>query len=91
MSIKSVGRYLYEVPSGSNPGAVHLCDLTANGGAGKCSCVDHGTRRQPALDKGIPALTAPTLCKHLRAAYWHFLREVMPVLAEQESKPKRET
>lgn len=86
-AIKEVGRFMYAVPSASKPGDWHTVDLTANGGAGCCTCRDHQTRRQPALDRGEPILTQPTLCRHLRRAYWHFLREVMPNLAAQEDRP----
>jgi hypothetical protein len=88
-NVRNVGRYVYAVRSASNPGAWHTVDLTANGGAGVCSCVDHGTRRQPAIDRGEPALTAPTTCRHVRAALWQFMREVLPRLAADESNPHR--
>ena len=77
-------RYCYRVESISRPGQTHLVDLTGNKGAGKCTCLDHACRRQPAIDRGEPILTQATLCRHLRAAYWHFLREVMPAMAEAE-------
>jgi hypothetical protein len=88
MTIKATPeRYCYEVPSNTKPGKTYKCDLTANSGAGVCPCRDHQTRRQPALDRGASPLTNATLCRHLKAAYWHFLREVMPNLAEQEDRP----
>jgi hypothetical protein len=89
MSIREIGRYVYAVPSVSKPGEWHTVDLTANGGASVCSCRDHQTRRQPAIDRGEPALTTATTCRHVRAAAWHFTRQLLAALAEQESKPKR--
>lgn len=80
-------RYCYLVPSDSRPGQTYRVDLAANGGAGWCQCMDFSTRRQPALDRGEPILTAPTLCRHLRRAYWHFLREVMPAVAKRDDHP----
>lgn len=79
-------RYCYRVPSHSKQGKFYDVDLTANGGAGWCPCRDHQTRRQPALDRGMPPLTKYTLCRHLTAAYWHLLKGIMPMLAEQESE-----
>lgn len=84
-------RYVYEVSSDTRPGRFYRCDLTANKGGGFCSCRDHQTRRQPAIDRSEPILTSPTLCKHLRRAYWQFLRDVMPTLAEQEDNPRKRT
>lgn len=84
-------RYVYSVQSESNAARWYRVDLTANFGGGQCSCTDWSTRRQPALNAGIPILTKATLCKHAKAAFWHFLREVMPKLAEEETIPKRKT
>lgn len=89
-SVRPTGdRYCYFVRSATNPSYYHVCDLTANNGAGICSCRDHQTRRQPALDRGEKPLTNATLCRHLKQAYWQFLREVMPALAAEDDKPKR--
>ncbi len=82
-------RYVYSVPSDRNPRVCYRVDLTANNGAGFCSCTDFATRRQPAIDAGEPILTNASTCKHLRRALWQFLREVMPRLADEEQKPKR--
>jgi hypothetical protein len=79
--------YCYRVPSNTKPGKFYDVDLTANNGGGFCPCRDHQTRRQPAIDRGTPILTQPTICRHLRSAYWQFLREVMPALAAQEDRP----
>lgn len=61
-------RMVYQAVSESNPSKVYRIDLLANGGAGRCSCTDFGTRRQPALDKGMQWHTRETECKHLREA-----------------------
>lgn len=82
-------RYCYRVPSHSKAGKFYDVDLTASGGAGFCPCVDHSTRRQPAIDRGETPLTPATTCRHVRAAAWHFTRQLLAALAEQESKPKR--
>lgn len=79
-------RYVYEVESNTKPGQFYRCDLAYNGGGGRCSCMDHQTRRQPAIDRGQPILTASTLCRHLKRAYWHFLQEVMPRIAAREDR-----
>jgi len=82
-------RYCYDVPSDRNAKVCYRVDLTANKGAGVCQCTDWVTRRQPALDRGEPPLTQPTMCKHLRRALWFFVRDLMPALAKQEQRPHR--
>ena len=90
MSAKpTLERYVYSVPSDRNPRICYRVDLTANKGAGFCSCTDFSTRRQPELDAGAPMLTKQTTCKHLRRALWQFLREVMPRLAAEEDQPRK--
>ncbi len=82
-------RYVYEVPSRTEPGKFHRCDLTANKGAGHCSCIGFAAHRQPALDRGETPLSNATLCHHLKSAFWHFLREIMPRLAKEEQTERR--
>lgn len=78
---------VYEVESRTEPGHWYRCDLTANGGGGHCSCQDHKCVAQPALDRGEEILRQGTLCEHTKAAYWHFLRNLMPELAHHENTP----
>lgn len=84
-------RYVYEVPSDRNARIYYRVDLTANDGAGECSCRDWATRRYPALKKGAPPLTQASCCKHQRRALWFFLRDLMPALAKQEQTPKNKS
>lgn len=80
-------RFVYQVPSDKNPRICYRVDLTANNGAGVCQCKDFVTRRQPALDRGEPAWTQSSSCKHGRRAAWAFLQDVLPMLAAQEGRP----
>jgi hypothetical protein len=77
-------RYVYQVASETNPKVRYRCDLMANNGAGWCQCVDFGTRRQPAIDAGLPKLTRETRCKHLSAVHHHFLSELLTELSRIE-------
>jgi hypothetical protein len=77
-------RYVYAVPSESNPRVSYRVDIVANGGAGRCACTDFGTRRQPNLDAGMPMHTRDTSCKHVRAVHQYFLRELLSELAHIE-------
>ena len=82
----TIEKFVYDVPSEVNPKICYRVDIVANGGAGHCNCVDFGTRRQPALDAGKPALHQQTTCKHVRKAFWQFLRDIMPKLARIEER-----
>jgi hypothetical protein len=82
-------RYVYRVPSDTNPKASYRVDLLANEGAGWCECRDFATRRQPNLDAGVESLTKDTLCKHLRATQRAFLRGLLRALASEENRPLR--
>ena len=78
-------RYVYEVPSDTNPRhPPYRVDLVANGGGGRCSCADFAARRQPELDLGAEILTRATTCKHTRKAFDHFARQMMRALAQSE-------
>lgn len=77
-------RYVYSVPSERKPRMAYRVDLTSNGGAGFCSCVDFGTRRQPNIDAGQPMHTRDCTCKHLRAVHAYFLREILTELSRIE-------
>ena len=77
-------RMVYEVQSERHAHIRYRCDLLANGGAGRCACTDHATRRQVALDEGKEPLTRATTCKHLAAAHRHFLLGFLQSLAHSE-------
>lgn len=55
---------VWHVRSEVAPEVVYRVDMEANAGNGWCSCRDHQTRRQPAIDAGAPGHTDATLCKH---------------------------
>lgn len=55
-------RFHVSSESGNEP---YLVDLDENGGLGRCGCIHHEKRIQPAIDKGE---SAPS-CKHLAAAF----------------------
>ncbi len=70
--IETPERMVYEAVSEGNKAVKYRVDLLANGGAGRCSCVDFATRRQPAIDAGQEWLLNITTCKHLREAIRQF-------------------
>ena len=83
---ETVERYVYDVPSDTNPRQSYRVDLVANGGGGRCSCADFAARRQPELDLGAEILTRATTCKHTRKAFDHFARQMMRALAQSEAE-----
>lgn len=48
----------FKIPSRSNPGTEHKCELRAYGRNGECSCKDFTTRFGPILKRGISAMQA---------------------------------
>ena len=79
-------RMVFSVTSERNPQRAYRVDLTANAGAGECSCKDWATRRGPALRNGGEAWTAATMCKHVRAAGRTFLRDLLKAMADSETE-----
>ncbi len=75
---------VFDVPSDRNPKITYRCDLLANGGASRCSCVDFSTRRQPALDAGGEPWSKECSCKHGRRAAWFFLKDLLKAMAKSE-------
>lgn len=80
-------RMVFDVPSDTRPDRKYRVDLLANEGAGRCSCTDFGTRRQPAIDAGEPSWTKRTSCKHTRRAAWYVIKKTLADLAHSESYP----
>jgi hypothetical protein len=80
-------RMVFLVPSDRNPRIAYRVDLTAQDGAGQCSCTDWSTRRGPALRAGAEPWTEKSLCKHVRRAGRHFLRDLLQAMAKSESTP----
>lgn len=85
-ALPTAERMVFLVPSGQNPSVQYRCDLTAENGYGRCSCVDWGTRRWPNVKKGEPMGTRATLCRHLLAARNSFLNDLLVAMAKSESE-----
>lgn len=80
-------RMIYEVRSDRNPKIKYRCDLTAEGGYGRCNCADFSIRRWLNIQEKRPMGTRDVLCKHLRRARDYFLNALLTELAKQESNP----
>jgi hypothetical protein len=81
-------RLCYLVRSASHPKIAYRVDLLASKGAGFCQCIDHSTRRQPAIDQGQPIGTRSTMCRHVILARRHFLNGLLERLAKEENEPR---
>lgn len=73
MKVEHTGEAMrFRVYSADGDGSFYLVDLSENDGRGECSCVDHGTRCQPRINRGQPHKDYPhperTNCKHIHAA-----------------------
>lgn len=77
-------RMVFAVRSDRFAHIAYRVDLTANKGAGQCSCTDWGTRRWPALKAGAEPWSHDATCKHVRAAGTHLLRGLLKRMAESE-------
>lgn len=75
---------VFSVQSERNPLKRYRCDLLANNGNAACSCTDHGTRRQPFLDKGGDGFVREGFCKHVAKARTHFLKLLLRDMAASE-------
>lgn len=64
--------------SASDGNHEYLVDLLENHGIGRCSCTDHGTRRQPRIKNGERCY-----CKHVIQAREYFLNDLLKTLSEQ--------
>ncbi len=62
-------------------------DLIAEGGFGRCECVDFGVRRWPNIKPGAEMGTRDVLCRHLIAARRYFLNGLLTTMAQQEERP----
>ena len=82
-------RMVFSVQSATKPNQQYRCDLLANGGYGFCSCVDFGTRRQPAIDAGELMGTRKVMCKHIHLARRAFLNDLLVTLAHNETHPPK--
>lgn len=80
-------RMVFHVRSARNPAKAYRVDLTANGGAGECSCPDWGIRRRPALRDGVEPWSPQATCRHVRLAGRHFLKGLLQAMAKSESTP----
>lgn len=93
MTIRNVegelGRYL--VQSESQPDQEYLVDLLehpiGNRCAGRCSCRDWETRRQPRLTVA-EEVTPETFCKHIEACQLRFAQEMAFQLQRNQRAPK---
>lgn len=81
-------RMVFLVSSDRKPSVKYRVDLTANNGAGWCSCTDWSTRRGPALKAGAESWTRESCCKHLRRAARVFLRDLLQAMAKSECEPR---
>lgn len=73
-------RYWVESWSSSKP---HLVDLSEHNGNGACSCKNYITRKWPAIrDSTAPLFTQETACRHIQAAWRHWLRHSLRDAAE---------
>lgn len=77
-------RMVFSVASESSKFKRYRVDLLANGGAAACSCTDHGTRRQPFIDRGGDGFSVLGSCKHVRKARAHFLKALLIDMAKSE-------
>jgi hypothetical protein len=69
--------FVYLMQSDRHPEMSYRVDLLENGGNGACTCVDFGTRRQPAIDTGARRHTRATMCKHVIAVRHYFVCAVL--------------
>lgn len=77
---------VFAVPSDSRKGTVYRGDLLAEGGFGRCSCTDWGTRRWPNIKPGAEPGTRQTMCKHVQRARRYFLNQLLARMAKSETR-----
>lgn len=82
--ITTQDRMVYSVASEKSLTKRYRVDLLDNNGSGRCSCIDHGTRRQPFLTAGGDGFLTSGYCKHVRAARDHFLKSLLIAMAKSE-------
>lgn len=80
-------RMCFSVQSGRNPDKRYRVDLTSLEGRAQCECEDWRCRRWPAIRDGKEALTNATMCRHVRAAVFHFARGLFSAMARSETSP----
>ncbi len=82
-------RMVFSVASGNRktPGKRYRVDLLANGGWGMCSCANWSIAAWPAIrDRRGPILTRQTTCKHVRAALYTFVADLLPKMSAKENR-----
>ena len=65
MTVRKIGRGLYECSSQSNAKTTYHLDILANGGLGECDCWDFMSRRWPRW-KSVRQPYDSFRCKHIR-------------------------
>lgn len=84
--------FRYRVESQSNHDLWYVCDLTARGGHGRCSCVNFQMVAEPNFRRHgtwipfAPGRQGCSECRHLRAAWDYFhLYTAVPMLAAMKN------
>lgn len=80
-------RMVFLVPSDRNPRIKYRVDALGNNGRMWCQCPNFGIRKQPALDRGEPAFTEATLCKHCVKVIFYFVGDLFATMAASECSP----
>ena len=75
----------WSVSSASRPERIHLVELDANGGIGKCSCEHFEYRLQPKISEGCRVESA-TRCAHIITARKAFCDLMIQSLSQVEAK-----
>lgn len=78
-------RMVFFVHSEADPRRVYRVDLLAHGGRGECMCKHWRTRCWPLIRDGASIADPFTACKHVTAARRHFLLQLLPKMAAQET------